>query len=132
MSAGGVGLPPDTWAKARASDSASGCVEVSQQAGKYRVRDTKDGGAGPVLDLSANSWTLLGELVSTAPVGRTVVNLGLGVTAVRSHDGALKLAGPAGCLSYTAHEVGCFADGLRRGEFEPVDARPPRNNGPAT
>ena len=42
---------PDTtpWVKARASDDGQNCVEQRRNGGMVEVRDSKDGGAGPVL-----------------------------------------------------------------------------------
>ncbi len=37
------------WIKATASDEAQSCVEQRRHAGMIEVRDTKDGGTGPVL-----------------------------------------------------------------------------------
>jgi hypothetical protein len=37
------------WIKARASDDGNSCVEQRRHAGMVEVRDTKDGGTGPVL-----------------------------------------------------------------------------------
>lgn len=117
-----IGLPPGVWTKARASDSASGCVEVCRQPDGYALRDTKDRGRGPVLNVPQSSWQQLRELICDAPCPNattTVIDLGHGLSAVRAPDGALSLRGPGGVLTYTAHEIACFADGLGRGEFDP-------------
>ncbi len=37
------------WIKARRSDDGKNCVEQRRHAGTIEVRDTKDGGTGPVL-----------------------------------------------------------------------------------
>jgi hypothetical protein len=37
------------WIKAAASDDGAHCVELRRHDGMIEVRDTKDGGAGPVL-----------------------------------------------------------------------------------
>lgn len=46
-----------TWRKATASDSNGSCLEVARHPGGGRyVRDSKDRGAGPVLQFTAAEW----------------------------------------------------------------------------
>lgn len=44
------------WHKAEKSGSGSNCVEVMQTEDGFRVRDTKDGGEGPVLSFNHDEW----------------------------------------------------------------------------
>lgn len=44
------------WHKSTRSANGS-CVEARQLAGVIEVRDTKDGGTGPVLAFTADEWT---------------------------------------------------------------------------
>ncbi|TYB61334.1 DUF397 domain-containing protein [Nonomuraea sp. PA05] len=39
------------------------CVEVAIGDGRVRVRDSKDGGDGPVLDFSREEWTVFVDAV---------------------------------------------------------------------
>ncbi|MGA4994234.1 DUF397 domain-containing protein [Nonomuraea bangladeshensis] len=52
------GLPVGVWTKAQASgDNGGSCVEVMRRAdGGVLVRDTKDGGQGPVLRFTRAEW----------------------------------------------------------------------------
>ncbi|MEW9549638.1 DUF397 domain-containing protein [Nonomuraea sp. NPDC050783] len=54
----GKGLRADMWTKARASgDNGGSCVEVMRRAdGGVLVRDSKDGGQGPVLSFTRAEW----------------------------------------------------------------------------
>lgn len=46
------------WHKSSASNGAQNCVEVMEtDDGGFLVRDTKDGGAGPVLAFTRAEWT---------------------------------------------------------------------------
>lgn len=40
------------WVKASSSDANGNCVELRRHQGTVQVRDTKDAGTGPVLNLS--------------------------------------------------------------------------------
>ena len=44
------------WIKATASSTGSDCVEQRRHAGMIEVRDTKDGGTGPVLRFTAAEY----------------------------------------------------------------------------
>ncbi len=45
------------WHKSTASNGGGNCVEVMETAdGGFRVRDTKDGGTGPVLHYTRSEW----------------------------------------------------------------------------
>jgi hypothetical protein len=44
------------WVKAQASDAQGSCVEQRRHDGVVQVRDTKDGGTGPVIDLAPESY----------------------------------------------------------------------------
>lgn len=43
------------WRKSTGSDS-GGCVEVAFASGVIGVRDTKDHGAGPILEFNEHEW----------------------------------------------------------------------------
>ena len=45
------------WRKSNGSDS-GGCVEVAYADGLIGVRDTKDGGRGPILAYTEHEWTV--------------------------------------------------------------------------
>jgi hypothetical protein len=51
------------WRKSTTSDSDS-CVEVAYANGLVGVRDTKDGGNGPILAFNRNEWTAFLEGMS--------------------------------------------------------------------
>jgi hypothetical protein len=44
------------WHKAAASNGGTNCVEVMETEGGFLVRDTKDGGCGPVLTFTHGEW----------------------------------------------------------------------------
>jgi hypothetical protein len=43
------------WRKSMVSDT-GGCVEVAFAQGSVGVRDTKDGGTGPILEFNEREW----------------------------------------------------------------------------
>ncbi|MFE5287533.1 DUF397 domain-containing protein [Nocardia sp. NPDC056611] len=45
------------WYKSSFSDSGKQCVEVRHDAAATLVRDTKDGGLGPILEFPATVWS---------------------------------------------------------------------------
>jgi hypothetical protein len=53
-----------SWRKSSYSGGSGGnCVEVADQAGRVLIRDTQQGGTGPVLRFSADAWRrFAGEL----------------------------------------------------------------------
>lgn len=44
------------WHKAAASNGGTNCVEVMETADGFLVRDTKDGGTGPILSFTHGEW----------------------------------------------------------------------------
>lgn len=48
--------PIDQWFKSSYSEHANACVEVRHNAEATLVRDTKDGGEGPVLSFAPEAW----------------------------------------------------------------------------
>jgi hypothetical protein len=52
-----MGQQEVNWRKSSRSSANGGeCVEVGDAAGRVLVRDTKDRGAGPVLEVSPEAW----------------------------------------------------------------------------
>ncbi|OLT13651.1 hypothetical protein BJF78_21680 [Pseudonocardia sp. CNS-139] len=49
-------MVPGRWVKSSRSTDATNCVEVRVDDDVYRVRDTKDRGAGPILLFSSPQW----------------------------------------------------------------------------
>lgn len=45
-----------TWRKSRHSANSGNCVEVSARGQVVAVRDSKQGSAGPVLEVTAPAW----------------------------------------------------------------------------
>ena len=45
-----------TWRKSSRSDTNGACVEARYLDGRVEVRDTKDGGRGPILVFTAAGW----------------------------------------------------------------------------
>ncbi len=51
-------MTSENWRKSSYSGGSGGeCVEVASAPGLVAIRDTKDQGAGPVLRITAESWT---------------------------------------------------------------------------
>lgn len=48
--------PAGQWFKSSRSEHANACVEVRHDVDATRVRDTKDGGEGPILTFAPAAW----------------------------------------------------------------------------
>ena len=107
------------WVKARLSDSAGGCVEVMLDADGYHLRDSKAGGAGPLLTVPVVDWDRLHAALLAGPLPRSPVQVGE-LRLVGHADGGLTVSDRSAALRFTALEVDCFRDGLRNGEFAPT------------
>jgi uncharacterized protein DUF397 len=117
---------PDADRPAWRTSSRSGggaCVEVAPGPRGVLVRDSKDGGLGPILLLDHAAWR---ELLAAAAARRTgasgALRIGQGVRRTR-HAGTevvtfwhVSVAGLT--LHYTDAEWAAFALGVREGEFE--------------
>jgi len=117
-------VPADRPAWRTSSHSAGGaCVEVAPGPRGVLVRDSKDGGLGPMLQLDHVAWR---ELLAAAAARRTGAVGGLRITqgARRTRHAGSDLVttwhvGMAGLtLHYTDAEWASFALGVREGEFE--------------
>ena len=93
------------------------CVEVFFDVDLVHIRDSKDGGVGPVLSVPAADWaTFLDEVVGHAPVGSNAA-----VRITTNSGGGANLRGirtPDTILSYTAGEWSAFVAGVRAAEFD--------------
>ncbi|HZG92435.1 MAG TPA: DUF397 domain-containing protein [Pseudonocardia sp.] len=114
---------PRPWRSSTHSEGGRACVEVAPGPRGVLVRDSKDGGLGPILLLDQVAWR---ELMRSAVTRRPVA------------AGALRIAqdvrrtGPAGAevvtfwhvtvagltLHFTDAEWVAFALGIREGEFD--------------
>lgn len=117
-------VPADRPAWRTSRHSAGGaCVEVAPGPRGVLVRDSKDRGLGPILQLDHAAWR---ELLAAAASRRTGAVGGLRITqGVRRtlHAGAQVVTfwhvSTAGLtLHYTDAEWASFALGVREGEFE--------------
>ncbi len=97
------------------------CVEVSFDTDFVQIRDSKDGGVGPVLTVPAGHWAkFLDEVVGHAPAGSNTV-----IQVVIDADGGACLRArrsPDQILSYTPGEWSAFVAGVRNAEFALPDA----------
>ncbi|MEU5851901.1 DUF397 domain-containing protein [Saccharopolyspora shandongensis] len=112
------------WFKSSFSNPSQACVEIRFADGLVQVRDSKDRGEGPVIDVPGREWpTVLAEVAGLVPGGtnRTIR------IVLRADGGADFQPLPARSLtlSYTAAEWDAFVAGVRAGEFDlPHSARP--------
>lgn len=115
--AGGLAVTTGLFVKASASTNPNGCVEVAPDGDGYLIRDSKDVGRGPVLAVSPDDWARLEALLLDGAGGLQTRELD-GLEVERRPCGGISLGDHSGHrLDFDAHEVQCFADGLRRGEF---------------
>ena len=102
------------WRTSTRSNNGADCVEVDFTATGMLMRDTKDRGAGTVIDFTADQWVrFVHEVLDGLPSANgavTVSHRGT-VTEVRS------LATDR-TLRYTAGEWTAFLAGARDGEFD--------------
>lgn len=102
------------WAKPNRSGANGGCFEVARNDDHTRVylRDTKDGGTGPVLEFERSVWQDLIAAVQTGTWPTWVTVLDDGGVTVRMPD----IAGPF--LTFNAVEVDAFVRSVRDGQRE--------------
>ena len=114
-------MPDSSWRTS--TFSAGDCVEVSPGPWAVLVRDTKDGGLGPILVLDRVAWTALQTAAVTRRPG-AAGSLRITTGGQRTlHAGTwtdtnwhVTMAGLS--LHFTDSEWLAFALGVREGEFE--------------
>jgi Domain of unknown function (DUF397) len=116
------------WRTSSFTDNGQSCVEVAPGPRVVRVRDTKDGGLGPILLLDHDAWAEF----RAAAVARRCGSAG-GVVIVHEprrtrHRGVeVATVWHVSCgdrtLHYTDAEWVAFAAGVRAGEFGFTPAR---------
>ncbi|MEV5539933.1 DUF397 domain-containing protein [Saccharopolyspora shandongensis] len=116
--------PTTGWFKSSFSNPSQACVEIRFADGLVQVRDSKDHGEGPVIDVPGREWpTVLAEAAGRLPTGTNRA-----IRIVQHADGGANLQPlPARSLtlSYTAAEWEAFVAGIHAGEFDlPHSARP--------
>lgn len=110
--------PVGIWFKSSFSHpNGNECVEVFFDTDLVHIRDSKDGGAGPVLSVPADDWpTFLDEVAGRVPAGANTV-----VQIMIDADGGASVCarGTSGpILSYTPGEWSAFVAGVRNAEFD--------------
>lgn len=106
------------WFKSSHSNpNGNQCVEVFFDTGLVRIRDSKNGGAGPVLTVPAVHWaSFLDEVTGRRPAGS---NPAIQITCNAGGGATLReLCAPSQLLSYTQGEWSAFVVGVRDGEFD--------------
>lgn len=106
------------WFKSsRSNPNGNQCVEVFFDVDLVHIRDSKDGGAGPVLTVPAADWeAFLDEVVGRTPVGSNAA-----VRIRTNSGGGADLRGirtPDTILSYTLGEWSAFVAGVHAAEFD--------------
>ncbi|MEU6262265.1 DUF397 domain-containing protein [Saccharopolyspora shandongensis] len=106
------------------SNPSQACVEIRFADGLVQVRDSKDRGEGPVIDVPGREWpTVLAEVAGLVGGGTNRA-----IRIVLHADGGADfqpLPARSLALSYTAAEWDAFVAGVRAGEFDlPYSARP--------
>ncbi|MGW5643525.1 DUF397 domain-containing protein [Saccharopolyspora sp. NPDC003752] len=116
--------PTTGWFKSSFSNPSQACVEIRFADDLVQVRDSKDRGEGPVIDVLGREWpTVLAEVAGLVPRGTNRA-----IRIVRHADGGADfqpLPARSLALRYTAAEWDAFVAGVRAGEFDlPRSVRP--------
>ncbi len=102
------------WRTSRYSCNRLDCVEVAPAERGMLLRDTKDGGAGPVIAFTPDQWTGFTQEVATgAPSANGAVTVR--TVGAETHVHAVK---SGVTLRFTASEWAAFHAGVRDGEFD--------------
>jgi len=120
------------WRTSSFTGNGADCVEVAPGPRAVLVRDTKNGGLGPILLLETAAWA---ELLAAARAGRSGASGTVTIARCERrtrHRGAevvttWHVTGADRTLHYTDTEWAAFAAGVRAGEFDfapAVDSAP--------
>ncbi len=102
------------WRTSRYSGNGLDCVEVAPAERGMLLRDTKHGGAGPVISFTSDQWTaFVGEVAAGAPSANGAVTVRVVGTDTHVHAVVSGVT-----LRFTASEWAAFHAGVRDGEFD--------------
>lgn len=108
--------PSESWFKSSFSNpNGNQCVEARFTQDSVRIRDSKQHGNGPVLEVPGQYWGTFQTDVLRGESSNTAVHID------RQTDGDVILrsrARPGVALRYTAEEWSAFAAGVAEGEFD--------------
>lgn len=110
--------PPQLWVTSRLADTAGGCVEVMLDDRGYHLRNSQDGGEGPVITLLPPLWEQFVAALLAGPAPEQVVHVEY-LEVLVDAGGGLTLATLDHLLRFTAAEHQAFLSGLRGDEFTP-------------
>ena len=102
------------WRTSRYSGAGHDCVEVASAEQGVLLRDTKDGGAGPVVAFTPDQWT---AFVREVAAGSSSTNGAVTVHAVGTET-HLNAVESGVTLRFTPSEWAAFRAGVRDGEFD--------------
>ena len=110
------------WRTSSRTDNGQACIEVAPTRDAVLVRDTKDHGAGPVIEFSHDQWATFVHDVQQGGTGGAAISSG---ELVSSHDGIavrtcwhLRGVHGSAVLHFTQAEWEAFVAGAQDGEFD--------------
>lgn len=102
------------WRTSTRSSNGGSCVEVDFTVTGVLMRDTKDRGAGPMIEFTAGQWTaFVREVLAALPSANGAVSV-----CTRGLDTEVGSLATGTVLRFTPREWTAFLAGARDGEFD--------------